>query len=254
MKDGKTHHSTVKSVSKVFRIIEHLKQTEGSRVTEIAEDLNLPKSSVHNHLSTLYELGYVIQDGETYRLGMAFLHLGESVRRQDHGYEIAQEKVEKLAAETNERAQFIIEEHGRGIYVHRATTPDAVQTDSAPGKHVHLHATSAGKAILAHLADERVEEILDRHGLPAESKKTIQNLEKLWDQFEEIRERGYATNFGENTVGLWAVGAPVFRPNGDVFGALSVSAPAKRMESRIEELPDFLLGVANELELNLAYE
>lgn len=60
------------------------------------------------------------------------------------------EKVSELVDRTDERAQFVIKEHGRGVFLYRRTGLNAVETNSGTGKRMYLHSTSAGKSILAH--------------------------------------------------------------------------------------------------------
>lgn len=253
MARGTRKRRTVKSTETALAIVEHLKERDAGRVTEIADELGLAKSTVHNHLATLRKHGYVDKVGDAYKLGMRFLHLGEEVRRRDPGFEFAESKVEKLAEKTNERTQFIVENNGKGIYLARAMTPDAVRAASGIGEYTPLHASAAGKSILASLPDERVDEILEEHGLPAMTENTITDPATLREELAEIEDRGYAINRSEKTSGLWAVGVPVFRPDGQLLGALSVSGPEFRMKGRMDELIDLLLGTANELELNLTY-
>lgn len=241
-------------MGRAFDIAELLATETTLGVTAVAEELGVAKSTAHDHLSTLAERGYVVRAPEGYRLGMEFLRLGEAARSRDEAYEIAREKVEKLANETNERSQFIVEEAGRAIYVHREVGPDAVHTDSAIGGHVPLYATAAGKALLSHHDDDRVRELVGDNLDPI-TDNTVTEVDALLAELETVRERGYATNCAENTPRLRAVGAPVELPDGRPLGAISVSGPTHRMKGeRFEsELPDLLLGTVNELELNIAY-
>ncbi|WP_254546761.1 IclR family transcriptional regulator [Halomarina pelagica] len=245
----------VKSTETVFDIIESLKELDGARVTELADHLGLAKSTVYSQLFTLRKRGYVVKEGDRYHLSLEFAHVGEYTRTRRPSYELAGRKVAKLAEETGERSQFIVEEHGRGIYVHRETGANAVRTDSAIGGHVPLHATASGKAILAHLPDERVDGIIEYRGLPRQTDHTITDEATLREELRAIRERGYAFNQEENTERLHAVGVPVRLPDDRVLGAISVSGPTYRMkgERLEEEVLDLLLGTANELELNIAY-
>ncbi|WIV68655.1 IclR family transcriptional regulator [Natrialbaceae archaeon AArc-T1-2] len=169
---------------------------------------------------------------------------------------MARPKVKELAMETNERAQFIVEEFGYGIYLHMETGDNAVETDVRIGKMASLHTTSAGKAILAHLPEEQVMRIVDRYGLSKRTENTITDPDALLEELETIRDRGYAYNDGERITGMRAVGVPITDVEDDVVGALSVSGPAHRMKGNWyeKEIPDLLLGTANELELNLTYQ
>jgi DNA-binding IclR family transcriptional regulator len=246
---------TVKTTETAFGILEHLLAADGARLTELASELGIAKSTAHRHLQTLYRREYVVREGDEFYVSLRFLEFGEQARGRKDAFSIIKGKVEELATETEERVQFIVEEHGRGVYVHRATGENAVQTDPGIGKRIALHSIAAGKAILAHLPDERVHEIVDRHGLEAVTDNTISDADVLFDDLEAIRDRGYATNNQENVKGLRAIGVPIRERDGGVIGAISVSGPTNRIKGpRLsEELPDLLLGTANELELNIAY-
>jgi DNA-binding IclR family transcriptional regulator len=255
MPSNGTPSRTVKTTETALSIIELLQELEGARVAEIAEDTGLANSTVHCHLSTLEANGYVIQEGDTYQLGARFLQFGEYVRNRRYAYEITESKVKEVAEETKERCQFIVEEHGRGVYLHRETGSRAVWTDSGLGKRIHLHATASGKALLAALPLSHVTKILDRWGLPALTDQTITDREDLMNELETVAERGYATNEEESTKGLCAIGVAIRGRNEEVVGAISVSGPTHRMKGDVfeSEIPDMLLGTANELELNIRY-
>jgi len=253
--NDKTDNGTIQSVNVVISILELLQQRDGARVTEVADELGLAKSTVHRHFKTLLLRNLIVKEGDEYHIGLGFLELGEYAKTRKPTYLMAEEKVEELSATTDERAQFLVEEHGQAVYVFRETGENAIQTDPGLGKRIPIHATAAGKAILAHLPKERVENILDTHGLESLTPNTITEKEALVDQLAEIRERGHSFNLQENITGLHAVGVPVKGKGGRVIGALSVSGPTKRMTDELlhTEVPQLLMGVANELELNIRH-
>lgn len=248
-------HGHVTSVRRAMVIAEAIRENEGARVSELADHLDMPKSTVHGYLRTLHDEGYLIKKSDEYDIGMKFLRFGEYAQHRTKVFELAQETVEKLADQTDERAQFVIEEMGEGVFVCRESGERGVETGSGTGKRMYLHSTSAGKAILADLPERRVREIIDEHGLPAETGQTITDEDELFTELAEIRERGYAFNKEENIDGLNAIGTSVMDDTGRVIGALSISGPTNRMKGDYmnEELSDLLLGSANELELNVAY-
>lgn len=247
--------NAVQTTRTAFEILERIRDNGGMGISELARDLGLAKSTIHRHLSTLYDEGYVIKEGNAYSLSLQFLDFGESARTRNPAYPMAGEKVKELADETEERVQFMVEEHGSAVYVYREVGERAVQTDPGIGKRIPLHATAAGKAILAYSPREKVAEILTTQGLVSLTDATITRKEELQNQLEEIRSQGYGFNKQENVTGLHAVGVPVIGPDGEVIGALSVSGPSHRLtgERLTEELPRLLLGTANELELNIAH-
>ncbi|WP_411965857.1 IclR family transcriptional regulator [Haloferax sp. YSMS24] len=246
---------TVKSDETLLEIILALKRLEGAGVTEIANEVGVAKSTAHGHLKTLDQYGFVVNEHGRYDLGLRFLDLGETARHRKKEHQLIREKVEELAKRTDERAQFIVQEHGYGIYLYRSIGAHAVSTDSRIGKRISLHASSAGKAILAHLPEEEVVEILERRGLPPSTENTITDVDTLYEELEAVRERGYAFNMEESTTGLRAVGVPVIGSNGEVLGSLSVSGPTHRLKGEWfeTEIPDMILGAANEVELNITF-
>lgn len=246
--------STVKAVETTLSVLESLHKWDGTTIETIADDVGVGTSTVHRHLVTLREHGYVVVEDGEYHLGTQFLTRGGQVQTRIPSHELIERKVHQLSEETGERVQFMVEEQGERVYVFTHAGPDAVRTDAASGKRGPLHASAAGKAILAYLPDDRREEILDK-GIDPVTEHTITDRKDLKAELEEITDREYAFNDEESTVGLRAVGAPIRCETGHVIGAISITAPAHRIKGDYfrEELPNLLLGTVNEIELNLKY-
>ncbi len=249
------NRKTIDAVETSFALLEHLKESEGAGVTEIARELGVAKSTAHAHLSTLQSLGYVTREGDTFGVALRFLDLGNAARERSTLHRVGREKANEIAAETGEKVWILAEEHGRGIHLHLASGEQSVRTYARTGQPNYLHQLAGGKAILAWLPDERVEAIIERHGLPARTEETITDQERLFEELERIRERGFARNDGESISGLRAVGAPITNADGVAIGALSLSGPAKRLRGDRfdEEIPHLLLGSANEIEINMTF-
>lgn len=247
--------NAVKTARTTFAILEELKRRNEATVTELTDAFDLSKSSVHNYLSTLEADGYVAREGNSYRVALRLLDLGGHARRTERIYDVAKDEVTALAEETGELANLLVEEHGRGVYLHRAHGEDAVKTDSYIGQRVHLHNTALGNAILAHLSSDRVDEIVDRHGLPATTENTITDRAELADELERVRETGVAFDDEARVKGLRCVAVPIVNNNDTVEGAISVSGPTSRFQNPRfrEELPANLKSVANVIELNITY-
>lgn len=245
---------TVQAVGNALEIIEVLEAETSAGVTEIASTLGRSKASVHSHLVTLLENEYVVKDGDQYRLSLKFLGLGESVKDEISGYEIVDEEIRDLAEKSGELAQFATVEHGKAVYLHKVGGENAVQTASTVGKREYLHCISLGKAMLAHMSDQRVDSIIERHGLPASTENTITTREELFEDLETIRERGYAYDQEEKIEGIRCVAAPV-QNNGEIFGAISISGPSTRMEGELyqEKLPNMVTRSANVIEINTKF-
>ena len=247
---------TIDAVERCLQVVEELEERDGAGVTEIAESLGWAKSTVHTHLRTLEENEYVVRRGDEYVLGFRFLALGQHVKNREQVYKAVEPKIEESAEQTGRRVQFITNEHGYAVYVRIAEGQHAVSTGSKLGRsRVMLHASAAGKAILAELPREEVEQILDRRGLKKFTENTITERDGLFEELKTIRARGYAFNNEEHIPGLRAVAAAVHDPEGEVLGSMSIAGAARRMQGEQfeEELPELLLGIVNEVELDLAY-
>jgi DNA-binding IclR family transcriptional regulator len=68
-------------------------------ITELSDELGIAKSTIHRHLKTLQSDGYVVKEGDTYRIGMQFLDLGTYARDQVNAFHMAKPKVDELADE-----------------------------------------------------------------------------------------------------------------------------------------------------------
>lgn len=245
---------TVQAVEIALDILGVLQEQGAAGVTDIASALDRSKGTVHSHLVTLVENEYVVKEGDTYRLSLKFVDLSQTVTDELAGYDIVKEELEDLAETSGELAQFATEEHGRAVYLHKVGSEKAVQTASSPGDREYLHCIALGKAMLAHMATERVDEIIETHGLPGYTEQTITAREDLLAELEAIRERGYAFDEEERIEGIRCVAAPVLE-NGEIFGAISVSGPSTRMRGDFfrEELPDLVSRSANVIEINTKF-
>lgn len=255
MAQSNTAENPIQAAEITVAVLQGLKEINGGGVTELADHLGMSKSRVHNYLATLRQEEYVVKEGTTYDVGLRLVGLGTYARHQQEIYEVAKPELEALAEETSDLVNLLVEEYGKGVYLHREQGENAVEVDSYTGHRVHLHNTALGKAILAELPRERVEEIIDKHGLPATTENTITDREELYERLEQIREQGVAFDDEERLPGLRCVARAITDNVGEVHGAISVSSPSSRMQgSRYrEEIPQKLEEVTNIVSLNMSY-
>ncbi|MFC6722827.1 IclR family transcriptional regulator [Halobium palmae] len=246
--------NTIQSVDRTFRIIEVIQERQGATLQELDSEFDIAKSTIHRHLNTLQKHGYVTREGSIYYIGLRFLDPAIHAQRRKSVYRLIEPKVDRLADETGERAQFITSENGLGIHIFSKVGENGIQSESRVGKLVYLHTTSVGKSILASLPKADVEAILDRYGLPELTSNTITDREELYQALDEIRRQRYATNKAERREGMMAIGTAVTTPDESVIGGISVTGPQRRMqEEHMEYLPDRLLDIAEEIRLRLEY-
>lgn len=262
MEDG-NEGASVKTTRTSLDILDVIREENGAGLNQIAAELDVATSTVHRHLSTLGAAGYVQRYGETFHLGLRFLDLGEYVRSQ-WPLEAIDDAVSQLNEETGEEVDFLTEDRGRVItigksyrkyhklvkYAESADVDDAEKRRAELGNYYLMHVTGAGKAILAEYPDSRVEQIVERWGLPKRTENTITTEKELFAELERIREQGYAVSDGEYANGLRSVAKVVENPNGGVFGALNVAGPTYRMNGVVleREIPNALETASETLE------
>lgn len=248
----------LKAPKTTFSIIETLKEVDGAGITKLATDLDLPKSTVQTHVNTLRELGYVVRDEEErgYRLSFSFLELGGYKRSQMELFKTAKPEVDRLAEETGEWSNLFVEENRKSVCLYWAAGNESVNLDTYVGRPESLHCTAGGKAMLAHFAQEKRDELISELTLDRKTESTITEVDELEDELASVRDRGFAYDHEERLSNVRCVAAPIFdnRTNRTI-GGVSISGPSSRMAGDLfkEELPDLVMKAANVIEINLSY-
>jgi DNA-binding IclR family transcriptional regulator len=245
----------VDAVETTLELLAALPGDAGVGLTELAEEVGIPKSTAFNHLRTLEGKEYVVNEDGQYRLGCRLLELGARARRYHGIYEAAQSEVDRLAAETGEISALLVEEHGYGVFLHRAEGAEAVHIDSYVGQRIYLHGAALGKALLSQFPRERVEAIVDERGLPQLTSNTITEPETLFAELDAVADRGVAFDDQERLTGLRSVAVPLSDAGGRPLGAVSLAGPSSRVQDdRFREtFPDTVADAADVIELNMTY-
>lgn len=246
----------LKTADRVFDILEFIADNDGSSVSEIASAMDIAKSTSHQYLYTLKDLEYLIQKGEEYYLSLKFVQFADLAKDRYEITDVVTPTLQQLASKTDEAAWIIVEEHGYAVYLQNELGEQAIQTHAEIGKFEYLHCLASGKAIMAEMDEDRLSDILERHGLPEKTKWTVTDIDTLYGELAEIREQGYATNDEEATTGVGAVAAPIVTEDDTVVGSICVSGPQRRIEKKraTMSLPELVREAAEEIELKLTWE
>jgi DNA-binding IclR family transcriptional regulator len=238
----------VKSARTAFEIIEYIHDHGGADLDEMTDEFDLAKSTLHGYLSTLESLEYLVSDGGSYHLSLKFLSHGIAARNSVPVSGQADTILSALANKTGLVAWLVVEEHGRAVYLDQAVGDEVGQTYGRISKRTDLHGPAAGKAILAHLSDGKIDAIVDNYGLRGRTDYTISSEDELHEELSTIRRQGYATSKHEVALGVQSVAAPVHH-EGSVLGAISVSGTSNQIDDRYfeEELPAVVTTAAADL-------
>lgn len=242
----------IKTADTIFGIIKILTATEQASLTELADELDIPRSTLHSHLATLVNHEYLVKEDKKYRLSLKFLNHGARARENNPLYDISAPILDQVADQTDEIVWLVAEEYGKVVCLRKAEGKLAIQPYKKVGSRLTMHNIAAGKAILAKLSEEHVDEIIGKYGLPKYTENTITDPDELFEELEAIRETGVAFNDGESMEGFRAVASPICLDD-EPHGSIVVSGPKQRMRDRRfrEEIPEIISGAANAIALKL---
>ena len=247
----------VKSVSRALDIITILSLKKGGLgVTEIANQIDINKSSVYRILSTLVQYGYVEQDEETgrYKLGYKFLEISSRLLDSIDLRGEARPFLQELETETNEAIHLVVYDQAEVVYIEKLEGNETLRMHSKVGKRAPMHCTSVGKAILANLPLETVLTIIEQKGMPVHTVHTITDKDDLLHELQMVREKGYALDLEENENGITCIAAPIFNHTGKVMAAVSISGPTLRMtDDRLDQLKNRMIQTGQKISNRLGY-
>ncbi|MCM3705906.1 MULTISPECIES: IclR family transcriptional regulator [Cytobacillus] len=247
----------VKSVSRALDIITLISlKKNGLGVTEIANQIDINKSSVYRILSTLVQYGYIEQDNETgkYKLGYKFLEISSKLLESIDLRAEARPFLQELENETNEVIHLVVYDQGEVVYIEKLEGNETLRMHSKVGKRAPMHCTSVGKAILAHLPSSIVFDILERKGMPVHTDKTITDKDEFMKELGQVRQKGYALDLEENEYGITCVAVPIFDHLGKVIAAVSISGPTMRMtDERLDALKSIMVKTGKDISTRLGH-
>ncbi|WP_436347926.1 IclR family transcriptional regulator [Natronorubrum sp. FCH18a] len=239
-----------------FEIIEEIVDRNGACISELTASMDRPKSTIYDHLSTLYELGYLVERDGTYTISSDFLRMGDISRQNKEIYQAASDELTRLADETGEYASLTIEEHGKAVIIATEEGEEAIPVNIHSGIMMGMHTAAPGKAILAFLDERRVSDIIDQHGLIKRTENTIVDPGELSEELAQIRERKYALDDEERLTGMRSIAAPVIDRNDRIRGSLTIYGPTNRISDQLfhEKFPELLMRSGNIVEVLMNYD
>ncbi|MCM2579995.1 IclR family transcriptional regulator [Streptomyces meridianus] len=209
----------------------------GAVLSELARTSGFPTSTCYRLLKSLARDRFVEFDPRTkrYTLGLRVYQLGQSVS-QAHGFTgIALPVMRRLAELTREAVLMAVPDGDRMIYIHHVQGPQQVSVQGEPGRHGPLHCTSMGKVLVAFSPEREREHLLESIELTPLGPNAIVERSAFRAEIDRTRTEHHAVADEEHEPGIRALGVPILGADGTARAALSVAAPAYRMD-----LPELL--------------
>ncbi|WP_156723730.1 IclR family transcriptional regulator [Streptomyces apocyni] len=248
----------VPAVTRALDILELFLEGDGTlSAPEVTRRLQLPRTTVHELLTTLAARSYLVPVPEQpgrYRLGVRTYQLGSRYAEQLDLAAEGQRVAREVAETCDETVHVAILEDTDVIYIAKVDSTHAVRMVSAAGRRLPAHCTSVGKMLLAALPADELDARLGHNELAAMTPASITDPDALRTALAEIRTRGIAVEHRESNPDVSCVAAPVRDSAGRVVAALSISVPMIRWnEEREGELAELAAKGAGDLSGRLGH-
>ncbi len=224
-------------------------------VREVADRLKMAKSSAHDLLTSLAQIGFLKKNERgRYRLGWRLVTMSETLLATTELRKEARPEMEGLAERYKETIHLGVLDDSKAVYVDKLEGMQAVRVElTSLGSRLYAHCSALGKVLLAHCSKEEVDHIIQTEGLPRFTPNTITSAEELHQTLEEIRSQGYAYDLEEILPDLCCVGAPIYNYSGQVIAAISMSIPTYRFRRSQNEFREATIRTAKNISNRLGY-
>ncbi len=247
----------VPAVDRAIRMLATLQDVEdGRRISDLARDLGIPKSSAHQIAATLVHHGVLERDEGTrrYRLGPGLAAIASHRRDRIDLPQLAGPYLEDLARSARMTALLGVRDGNAVVLAAKVQSPDPIDVSAPIGHRLDARAGVFGKLFAAAMPPQDLETLLDQP-FPAFTRQSITSAAAYADDLDHVRERGYALDIEEYLAGVVAVGAPVRDNEGDVLGALCViGLAASYSRSALATIGEVARGAAESLSYDLGFD
>lgn len=228
--DKTDKNGNVAAVEKTFAILTAIGKANRIGVSELAEQIQQSKTTVHRLLQTLKQLGYVNQDPQTehYHLTIRLFELGARALENTDLIKEADIEMRKIAEATRETVHLGALDEDMIIYIHKIDSEYGLRMASRIGRRNPLYSTAIGKILLAYMPEAEANKLLAHIHFTPSTAKTLANAQAVLNILPKIREQGYSEDNEEQEEGLVCIAVPVFDRFGRVIAGLSLSFPTLR--------------------------
>jgi IclR family acetate operon transcriptional repressor len=239
-------------VERAFELLEHMADAGGEvGLSQLSTASGLPLPTIHRLMRTLVNQGYVRQEpSRRYALGPRLIRLGETSGRLLGSW--ARPHLARLVDAVGETANMAMLDGDEIVYVAQVPSKHSMRMFTEVGRRVLPHCTAVGKAMLAQLPPDHVNELLLRTGMPAHTEHTITEPAQLIRHLKQVAQDGYAVDDGEQEVGVRCVAVPVL--GAPTMTAISISGPQARVTKEVvDRAVPLLQRAADQLAAELSY-
>lgn len=216
-----------RTVHRAIEILELLSaHSDGLSTSEIAEIMEIPKTSVFDIIQTLLHLQVIELKDEKlkrYKIGVKAFEIGSKYTKDIEMLNSADQYLKDLSHRLNKTVFIAVENNLEVVYLKKYEPEKAIITTAGIGSKNPMYCTSLGKAILSAYPDEVLKEKVSKLKLVKHTDHTITSKDKLMKDLEEVRRRGYSIDNRELEDHMFCMGAPLRNYENKVVGAISIT-------------------------------
>ena len=238
------------SVGNALRLLEALSTMSEAGVSELSRLLGLSKPAIDRLLTTLMGSGYAEQDPDTrkYRLTIKVVAIADAVRSRITLRQLARPYLVGLAERTRETVNLGVYSDGSVMYLDKIPSQDVFRIEIRPGTMLPAYCTALGKAMLAHMPEDRVAAYLERLNAVSYTALTTVDAPRIRAELAEVRRLGYAVDEGEILPDVCCVATPILDRGGEAIAAVSVTMPASRFAEKRDETVRLVMDATQRIE------
>lgn len=244
----------VQALDRGLRILEILSEKTEMSITELAEMLNVDKSTVSRLVETLrqHDMVQLNKSTKKYRMGFRILHFGKSLEKNLNIIDIARPILKDVSEKLNENVHLCAFNNTMAYVIDQVVRDSAYSISATIGMIEPMHASSVGKCILAYRPEHTLRQMLHNYEYTRYTEKTIQDEDALLRELAKIKRQGFAMDDEEVSVGIRCVAVPIFSYGNQVRYSIGISVPISLMTEQnvkryIEKLSRAATKISREL-------
>lgn len=227
----------IQSVDRALTLLEFIAANPEERLglAELAEVLDVDRSSVFRLLSTLMKHGLVrqVDSRASYQLGFEVFRLAGSLRLQLKITDITQPFLRRLAERSGENAHLAVRSGLLAVFIDRERGGPRISANTNVGDTEELYCTAVGKSLLCEMDRSDLEKLFADHHLAPFTDRTITDFDRLAAELHNVRDRGFSVDHEEYEQGVVCVAAPIYNFEHKVEASIGVSGPKERIDSNL---------------------
>jgi len=249
----------IKVLDKSLDVLENIyKKDRALTITELSEILETYPSTIHRILETLKYRRYVEKDpvSKKYFLGLKFVELGKYKINKLDLTKIAYPFLKEIVDQFNENVYLGVYSNEKVLYLEKVESTHMVTVSTHIGAIAPLHCTALGKILLTSLSKEEIDKILFKSKLKRFTEKTITNKKLLKAEINKVKKQGFAFDLGEYEKGISCTATGILDYQGKIIGAISVSLPDYRLDSKtaLDNIKEAVVQKGKEISAQMGYK